>query len=335
MNFKSILTRSLSGIVYIGIIVAAVLCGPFWVILLAILFGALGVIELERMAYINKPVEEPICTPEEVKQINQEAPEVSDSLEDAESFAIEETLEKSSDITSEEPTGSLVPKAGRTGRTAILWIDILGIVFLISSAWIPTFLFIFWLTLGGCRLILQLYLHDDKPLKSIAISALSQLYIGVPLLILAMLSKFESLGNGWQLLALISMIWINDTGAFLVGCAIGKRRLFERHSPKKSWEGFFGGLIFNVIAGLIFGTYCFTSLYGSVALPPVASWIIMGVIVTIAATYGDLFESMIKRSCHVKDSGTIMPGHGGILDRIDSLLFVMPAAQLFIIFLLI
>ena len=125
------------------------------------------------------------------------------------------------------------------------------------------------------------------------------------------------------LLLAFVMIWMNDTGAFLVGCTIGKHRLFERISPKKSWEGFWGGLVFSVLSGVAY--YYFVDQ--AQGLP---FYVILGVIASIFATFGDLVESMFKRSIGVKDSGNLIPGHGGILDRIDSLLFVLPATALYL-----
>ena len=114
------------------------------------------------------------------------------------------------------------------------------------------------------------------------------------------------------------------------GSMLGRHRLFERISPKKSWEGFFGGLAFDVIASVLFGIYASTffgleiSVYG---------WVGLGVVVCLFSTWGDLVESMLKRSLHIKDSGSLIPGHGGILDRIDSLLFVMPACVIYLMIL--
>ena len=125
------------------------------------------------------------------------------------------------------------------------------------------------------------------------------------------------------LMLIFVMIWMNDTGAFLVGCTIGKHRLFERISPKKSWEGFWGGMAFSILSGVLY-YYLIDKTNG------LAFYIIMGVVTSIFATFGDLVESMFKRSIGVKDSGNLIPGHGGILDRIDSLLFVLPAMVLYL-----
>lgn len=143
---------------------------------------------------------------------------------------------------------------------------------------------------------------------------MSQMYITVPLTLTMMPFGFVEKGAIWVLMTLAG-IWINDTGAYCVGCTIGKHRLCERLSPKKSWEGFFGGMAFVLIAAVV----CSQTMPMDMN---VLGWCIYGVLVCVFATFGDLFESMIKRSAGVKDSGNLIPGHGGILDRIDSYLFV-------------
>jgi phosphatidate cytidylyltransferase len=118
------------------------------------------------------------------------------------------------------------------------------------------------------------------------------------------------------------LVWANDTGAYLFGITFGKHRLFERISPKKSWEGFFGGMVIAVIAAWF--------LAGWLGVVERQDWIITAIIVSVAGTYGDLVESMLKRSTGVKDSGSIFPGHGGFLDRFDSTLIAFPLVYLFI-----
>jgi phosphatidate cytidylyltransferase len=175
------------------------------------------------------------------------------------------------------------------------------------------------------RIVLALYDKQDEALHAIYRSFFSQLYISLPLLALNILYLLDGRHGCSQIvLAMFIMIWLNDTGAFCVGSTMGRRRLCERLSPKKSWEGFYGGLVFCILAGV----GCF---YLSDVPLHIAEWIIMGVIVCLFSTWGDLFESLIKRTLHVKDSGNIIPGHGGILDRIDSLLLVAPAVLLYFI----
>jgi phosphatidate cytidylyltransferase len=118
------------------------------------------------------------------------------------------------------------------------------------------------------------------------------------------------------------LIWANDTGAYLAGVSFGRHKLFERISPKKSWEGFFGGVVSAVTAAWF--------LSGWLGVVDRTHWIIIAVIVSVAGTYGDLVESMLKRSTGIKDSGSIMPGHGGFLDRFDSAIISFPLVYLFI-----
>lgn len=163
------------------------------------------------------------------------------------------------------------------------------------------------------RFIAGLYLKEQSPIASWANSCFTICYVAVPLTMLALI-----LHTYGMLIALFMFvcIWLNDTGAYLVGCTIGKHRLFERISPKKSWEGFFGGMAFCIAAG----AFAHHLIGGCQAI-----WIPFAIIVSAFSTWGDLVESLIKRTAGVKDSGNIMPGHGGVLDRIDSLLFVAPA----------
>lgn len=174
------------------------------------------------------------------------------------------------------------------------------------------------------RLISQLYNKEENPIKSIAYSVFSQCYIVIPMMLMPMLLDIS---NTFLLLIFV-MIWMNDTGAFLVGCTIGKHRLFERISPKKSWEGFWGGMFFCVMTGVGY-YYLIPEVPATINSLPF--FIILGIIVSVFATFGDLVESMFKRSVGVKDSGNLIPGHGGILDRIDSLLFVIPAVAFYLV----
>lgn len=167
------------------------------------------------------------------------------------------------------------------------------------------------------RFVLQIYSHKETPADNLGESLLSYIYVGAALSLASTL--YMEFGGG-AVLTMFLMIWLNDTGAYIVGCSIGRHRLFPRISPKKSWEGFFGGMIFSVAGGMV----CYAAMPDYTLPLSLAGIIIAGIVVTIAATWGDLIESMLKRAAHVKDSGKLMPGHGGILDRIDSLLLVAP-----------
>lgn len=173
------------------------------------------------------------------------------------------------------------------------------------------------------RNVYQLYIKSANILENWAYSFMGQIYVALPL----SLWNFIYAGfNPQILLAIFIFIWINDTGAYCVGSSIGKHRLYERISPKKSWEGFWGGMFFCIIASICCYYWGNTFFNGS----SLGAWIGLGIIVSIFSTWGDLCESLIKRSIGVKDSGKILPGHGGILDRIDSLLLVAPTVFIYL-----
>ena len=172
--------------------------------------------------------------------------------------------------------------------------------------------------------IYQLYNRSKNILEQWAFSLMSQIFVALPL---SLLPIIVNMFGAHILLALFIFIWLNDTGAYCVGSLLGKHRLFQRISPKKSWEGFWGGLALCVISGIAFHNYANPFFNG----PDLAGWIGLAIATSVFSTYGDLCESLLKRALGVKDSGNILPGHGGILDRIDSLLMVSPIALIFLI----
>ena len=182
-------------------------------------------------------------------------------------------------------------------------------------------------------MIVEIYRKNEKPFDSLAHTFFSILYTAVPVSMFPY-SAFGRTGlqplfpmhnlvlSPGMLIGFFLLLWANDTGAYLVGSAFGKHRLMERISPKKSWEGFFGGMLFTLVVSRL--------LSESLGVVDVKGWIAVALIVTIAGTYGDLLESMLKRSVGFKDSGSIMPGHGGFLDRFDSVVIAFPLVYLYI-----
>ncbi len=192
--------------------------------------------------------------------------------------------------------------------------------------YIPYLLYLLYVV---CR---STFLPHEAMLPSLGNSLIGQLYIAVPLALAIRLTlvddSFSSMTqyNGLLLLAIFIFIWVNDTGAYLVGSRWGKRRLAPNISPKKSVEGSIGGLLLVLLSAVIL----------RLLLLPELSWLsilLIAAVVAIFGTIGDLFESSLKRQAGVKDSGKLIPGHGGILDRIDSLLLAVPAVYLLLAFL--
>lgn len=172
----------------------------------------------------------------------------------------------------------------------------------------------------------ELYRKKPKPIENMAVTIFSIVYLAVPLAFINFLVFPEippsHIYTPKLLIALFIMIWTYDSGAYLFGVSMGKHRLFERISPKKSWEGAIGGTFTAIIAAVIISTY----------IPEIQliHWIVISILVVISSTFGDLTESMFKRYFQIKDSGQIFPGHGGILDRFDSILFAVPIVVLYL-----
>ena len=173
--------------------------------------------------------------------------------------------------------------------------------------------------------ICELFRKSATPIANIATSLMGVVYVAMPLSLLLFIPLL--LGGGewkpWTLLFYIFIIWANDVFAYLFGITLGKHRLFERISPKKSWEGFFGGLL---------GSLGVAWLVASNSDKGLLFWGGLAILVTVTAVLGDLVESMFKRSVDVKDSGAIIPGHGGVLDRFDALLISAPFVCLFLMY---
>lgn len=172
--------------------------------------------------------------------------------------------------------------------------------------------------------VVELYRKSSNPISNIAISLFPVLWIGVPFGLIGMWAHLFDANS--LVLALLIIIWLYDTLAYCGGSLFGKHRLFERISPKKSWEGFIISLIMTTgIAGI----FHFIPFFNNVVFSTIWHWFGFAVIIIVTSTFGDLVESLFKRSVNVKDSGNILPGHGGVLDRFDSFLFAAPAGFLY------
>lgn len=182
-------------------------------------------------------------------------------------------------------------------------------------------LFLTPVTIGGV-FISELFRKKDLPFNNIAFTLLGIILTVVPFTFFHALAYLHGGFNFHYPLAFLIMLWGNDTGAYLSGRFLGKHKLFERHSPKKTWEGFIGGVLISAGIALIIAHY-YTDMEWY-------KWVIMAVIIGTFGTMGDLVESMFKRSINVKDSGGILPGHGGLLDRFDGLFIAAPVVYTFL-----
>lgn len=169
-------------------------------------------------------------------------------------------------------------------------------------------------------LFVELFRQRETPIQNVGATILPALQVALPIAMLALLPALGEGYNAWRVVAFFSIIWANDVFAFLVGITLGRHRLCERISPKKSWEGFIGGIVAAMGVALL-AAY----LLGE----DMTVWAGLGLVSALAAVAGDLVESMFKRAAGVKDSGAIMPGHGGWFDRFDAVLMAAPVAVIY------
>lgn len=170
--------------------------------------------------------------------------------------------------------------------------------------------------------IRELYKKSTIPFSNIAYTFLGLMYAVVPFIFFYNIAYISGRYNVHLALGFFILLWTNDTGAYLLGVKFGKKRLFERHSPKKSWEGFLGGVLTAILVATLLAYYFLEySIY---------QWLTMGLLISCFGTLGDLVESMFKRSLNVKDSGNLLPGHGGVLDRFDGLLMAAPVVFVYL-----
>ncbi len=273
MNVQNLIQRTITGVLFVAIIVGCILYNP---LSFGILFAAITALTLHEFAHI----------------VNRRP---------------------------ETRVSSLLTLMGGT----YLFFAFMAYKIGAFDGWV----FIPYLLLLIALLVRELYLKQSSPFNNWAYSFMGQLYIALPFSLLNVLA-FDGIPglsveyNPILPLAIFIFIWVNDTGAYCVGVTCGKHRLFERISPKKSWEGSIGGCVFSVIAACILAHY-----FDFLSLP---AWIGFSLVVTLFGTWGDLVESLMKRQLGIKDSGSILPGHGGWLDRFDSALMAIPAVVIYL-----
>ncbi len=218
------------------------------------------------------------------------------------------------------------PKRGMGILLGLAIFITVGFHFLRGQSWnyaliiVPIIVFIF---------ITELYRKHQNPFHNIAYTFLGIIFVVVPFAFFHATSFIDGSYNYHYPLGFMLLLWASDTGAYLAGVKFGRHKLFERHSPKKTWEGLAGGLLCSLFVSFILSIY-FKEL-------PAQHWAAISLIIVVIGTYGDLTESMLKRSLDVKDSGSLLPGHGGLLDRFDGLLLAAPLvfAYLYLVLILI
>jgi phosphatidate cytidylyltransferase len=204
---------------------------------------------------------------------------------------------------------------------SLLHLNVLGFsanqLFLASFALIPLVFLCF---------VFELFSKSEHPFHNVALTLLGMTYISAPF---AMLNLIAFDGNSFSsnvVFGLLLMIWANDSGAYIVGSKLGKNKLLPRISPKKTWEGFFGGVAVSFLAG-----WALSHFFKQDNNLTLQNWLVLAGICSVFGTIGDLVESMLKRSFEVKDSGSLLPGHGGFLDRFDAFIFLIPFATAYLL----
>ena len=202
-----------------------------------------------------------------------------------------------------------------------------------TSGQTPSTVFIPYLITIIYLLVAELYAKNPDPVQTWAYTMMSQLYIAVPLSMISVLA-FRSTSEGVAYaylmpLSVFVFLWINDSGAYCCGSLLGRHKLFPRVSPGKSWEGSIGGAVFVAAAAAL--VWHLSDSHGVNDLQlSLVQWIGLGLVVVVFGTWGDLVESLFKRTLGIKDSGNILPGHGGMLDRFDSSLLAFPAVVVYL-----
>ena len=207
---------------------------------------------------------------------------------------------------------------------SVMGLLVYALIGLVSMHLLPLWVLLFILPIIFLLFIKELFdAKSPNPFVRVSLNITGLLYLVVPLALINTIANESNTFEPNRIMGMLLLIWANDTGAYVLGSKIGKTPFFKRISPKKTWEGTISGMITTLILAAILG-FVFKEL-------SVVQWYGVAVCVIIFSTLGDLVESMLKRNLGIKDSGTILPGHGGILDRFDALLLVVPYIALWIL----
>jgi phosphatidate cytidylyltransferase len=189
--------------------------------------------------------------------------------------------------------------------------------FLIERRTLPSEYYYLLFPIVSFVYIIKLYKKfERKPFTNIAYTFLGLFYVSIPFSLLNAVAFEQGIYRYEIILGCLIILWASDTGAYFAGTFLGRNKLFERISPKKSWEGFFGGALLAMVIAYGVSQY--------LVVLTLIQWMVIGVIIIVGGTFGDLIESLLKRSFEIKDSGATIPGHGGFLDRFDGLLLSAP-----------
>ncbi|SMO87405.1 phosphatidate cytidylyltransferase [Saccharicrinis carchari] len=222
---------------------------------------------------------------------------------------------------------TFLSKAGiKIDFISTLGIAIFGYVafFLVHSGISKASIYYLFIPLVSVLFIRELFKDIITPFTNIGAGLLCALYIGAPFALMHSLAFTHGNYNFKLPLSVFILVWINDTGAYLSGVSIGRHKFFKRISPKKTWEGTIGGFVITLLAAYVISLF-WDDLNG-------IQWVVFGGIISVMAVLGDLIESMFKRCINIKDSGSFFPGHGGLLDRFDAVIFALPMAVFYIEF---
>lgn len=200
---------------------------------------------------------------------------------------------------------------------------ILALSYGITKGFFPSTYLMLLIPLTCIVFFAELYRKLDNPFTNIAFTLLGILYIAVPFSLVNAVSFVEGTYHWQIIIGYFLILWTSDSMAYFCGRLFGKTKLFERISPKKTWEGSIGALLFSIGMAYLLSIY-FTML-------PVSSWIVIAIITVISGGMADLVESLLKRSFDIKDSGTLLPGHGGFLDRFDGMLLSIPLIATYLV----